>query len=242
MIVLRYSSLAAVAAVGVFGGVALSSALGYWNVESTKVPAAIKSGEFAGMPSPSDIRGSYSWNDVAKAFALPVGDLTRAFGASDAGQRVSILEDIWAGKLAEGLEVGTDSVRLFVSLYTGLPHEGEEGTVLPETAVAVLRGAGKGDPERLAEAAARAVPAAGPAAGPAMTAGSAAEHTEAKPAGTIVGKTTFADLRSWGFDMEKVRSLLGGLGKDGETVRDYCAAQGLEFSSVKTALQEMAPR
>ena len=42
----------------IFGGVALSAGLGLWKTQGSKEPAAIRSGEFAGLPSPSDIRGS----------------------------------------------------------------------------------------------------------------------------------------------------------------------------------------
>jgi hypothetical protein len=70
----------------------------------------------AGLPGPSDIRGSYTWADVAKAFEIPVESV-----------------------------IGTDSVRLFPALYAGLPYETEGSTILPVTAIGILAKEGKGD-------------------------------------------------------------------------------------------------
>lgn len=264
--------LAIVAAI--FGGIALSMAFGYWKTESTKEPVKIKEGEFAGLPNPADIRGSYTWADVAKAFAIPEGKVLEAFGATDPGQKVNSLETTYAGALPEGQELGTDSVRLFAALYTGLPHEPEASTVLPMAAIAVLRAEGKADASRIDAAATRAFgglpvapvpaaaapatpaetvttqapakPAAAPATSPVTTAttvaipGTAQERESVT--GTIVGKTTFGDLAEWGLDMKRVEAILGGLGPAGQSIRDYCEVKGLEFSSVKTSLNELAQR
>ncbi|MGB8983706.1 MAG: hypothetical protein WCC12_17690, partial [Anaerolineales bacterium] len=50
-----------------FGGIAVSSALGWWQTESTKVPAAYTEGEFAGQANPADIRGSYTFGDISNS-------------------------------------------------------------------------------------------------------------------------------------------------------------------------------
>jgi hypothetical protein len=275
--------LAIVAAM--FGGIAISMAAGYWKTESTKEPVKIKEGEFAGLPNPADVRGSYTWDDVAKAFAIPVEKVLEAFGATDPAQKANSLEAKYAGTLPEGVEIGTGSVRLFAALYTGLPYEADEGTVLPASAITVLRADGKADKARIDEAAAKAIsvtpaapapsaPAAAPSAAaapakaapaapavPAAAAPAPAPAAQAKPAtpaaptttvaaaaaqehtpatGTIVGKTTFGDLAGWGYDMKKVEAILGGLGPSSQSIRDFCEAKGIEFSTVKTSLNELA--
>lgn len=148
----------AIIVVGVFViGIAGSNLLGIWRTTSSKQPVAIKEGEFAGLPNPADIRGSYSWNDVAKAFGFDVRLILKAFGASDENEKVNTLEALYgAAGLPAGTEIGTDSVRLFVSLLTGLPHSADEGTVLPASAIAVLRENGKADAALIDEAAAKA--------------------------------------------------------------------------------------
>lgn len=262
----------AIVVIAIFtAGIGGAYLLGYWNTTSTKVPVTIKSGEFAGMPSPSDIRGSYTWNDVAKAFSLDVNVLLEAFGATDPSVKVNTLETIYGeAKLPEGVEIGTDSVRLFVALYAGLPHAPEESTVLPVAAISVLRREGKGDSGLIDEAAARAfpqisktgsavaapqptsttvpqsvAPVEGASTGTGISAGAgipvgtpAEEHVQTE--GTITGKTTFKDLKAWGMSEEQIKSATGGkIGPDIAVIRDWTQANGLTFSEIKTALQEL---
>ncbi|MFA5853185.1 MAG: hypothetical protein WC820_10810 [Spirochaetales bacterium] len=169
----------AIIVVGVFViGIASATILGFWQTTSTKEPVTIKEGEFAGLPNPSDIRGSYTWADVAKAFNFDVKLILRGFNATVETEKVNTLEAIYGeAGLPEGVEIGTDSVRLFVSLLTGLPHTPEEGTILPASAIPVLRENGKADTALIDAAAVKAfdtskmaAPAAVPAAAPAVAA------------------------------------------------------------------------
>jgi len=156
----------AIAVIGTFVvGIGGANLLGYWKTTGSKTPVAIKEGEFAGLPNPADIRGSYTWNDVASAFKFDVALAMDAFGSKDAALKVNTLEATYkdAG-LPEGKEIGTDSVRLFVSLLTGLPHTPEEGTVLPASAIAVLKASGKAESARIEEAASKAYSVPVPAA------------------------------------------------------------------------------
>ena len=50
--------LTAIILVFLFGGILFSSAMGWWQTESTKQAATFSEGEFAGLPNPADIRGS----------------------------------------------------------------------------------------------------------------------------------------------------------------------------------------
>ncbi|MGB4585547.1 MAG: hypothetical protein WBH66_00680 [Rectinemataceae bacterium] len=241
-------------------GIAGAALLGFWQTTSTKQPVTIKEGEFAGLPNPSDIRGSYTWTDVAKAFNFDVKLILLGFGATVETEKVNTLEAIYGeAGLPEGTEIGTDSVRLFVSLLTGLPHASEEGTILPASTIPVLRENGKADPALIDEAAAKAfdtsamqVPvaalapaAAAPAPQPIATtpttvkaAGIEAEHVAV--VGTVTGKTTFKELKDWGLSEEKIKSATDGkIGPDGTAVKDWAAANGLTFSELKVKLQDL---
>lgn len=304
------SKYMAIAVVAIFAaGIGGAKLQGYWVTKSTKQPASIKTGEFAGLPSPSDIRGSYTWADVAKAFQIDVGQVMTAFGAKGETEKVNTLEAIYGeAGLPEGVEIGTDSVRMFVSLLTGLPHPtAEEGTILPASAIAVLRANGKADPALIEEAAAKAwngakavpamsaapapatpasnaqtqpasKPAATPAPAPAATEKSAspavsapapatavapatpaatggpaptgtgsapkadaASTTEHAPvAGSVTGKTTFGNLKEWGLSEAQIKSATGGkIGPDSAVLRDWATANGVTFSELKAALQEL---
>jgi len=121
-------------AVIVFGGIAVSDALGLWVTESTKEPVKIASGEFQGFSDPNDIRGSYTFADIEKSFGVKANSLAEAFGIEgtdeeNAAYKCNGLEEMYAG-LSQ--EIGTDSVRLFVGMAAGLPVE--KGSYLPETA------------------------------------------------------------------------------------------------------------
>jgi hypothetical protein len=224
-----------------FGGISISAAFNIWRTESSKIPAKIERGEFAGQADPSDIRGSYSLADLQKAFEVPVDVLARAFGVSHvedaAAFKCKQLEDIYAN-LPDGREIGTDSVRLFVALYKGLPHTPEDSTSLPNPAVSILKELGTLTEEQIAlvdrirfditeykdEAAAA----------------TREDHEEeAEDDRTIKGKTTFGELLSWGLSKEAIEEVFGmKIGARGTTMRDYCADKGVEFSEYKVLLQE----
>ncbi len=138
-------------------GIAGANLLGVWKTTNTKEPVKIKTGEFAGLPNPADIRGSYTWADVGKAFNIDVQHLLTAFGATDPAVKVNTLETIYTKEtLPAGLEIGTGSVRLFVSLYTGIAFTADEGTVLPISAITVLKEFGKADSSLIADAESKA--------------------------------------------------------------------------------------
>jgi hypothetical protein len=160
-------------------------------------------------------------------------------------------------------EVGTDSVRWFVALYTGLPYTPEEDTLLPSASIAVLR-------ERLSETELEAVRTKTitlsalregaveetqvedgqtdvtevaenqEVATQKAAAQEADTHTETE-AGEVKGNTTFGELQSWGVSKQTIEQILGmPIGGAGVTVRDYCIEKGIEFSTVKGALQAAA--
>ncbi len=142
MIRVKTLPLGLIVIAGIFGGIGIAKAVGYYETTSSKEPVKFKTGELAGLPNPADIRGSYTWLDIEKAFGVPAAESAAAFSlpghalALDA--RVSELEEIYLSILPEGYEIGTGAVRLFVSLYTGLPLEAEEGSILPDAALSYL--------------------------------------------------------------------------------------------------------
>ena len=74
--------LAIIVLVILFGGILFSSGMGWWQTESTKEAATFSEGEFAGLPNPADIRGSYTFGDVENNFDVPAAILAQAFGVS----------------------------------------------------------------------------------------------------------------------------------------------------------------
>lgn len=231
-------TILALATVGViFGSVLLTSITGYWSTESSKEPGKFTSGEFSGQADPADIRGSYTFGDIEKAFGIDAEVLARAFGVDEANAEafaLKSLETIYASLEAEGTEIGTGSVRYFVALYKGLPYESDEKLYLPRPAVEILIREGKVDPvtaESL-EAIAVEIPAA---------AGNS-EVTEKTITGalTIKGSTTFRDVLDAWVSEADIESVIGAPMPNPLTViKTYCTEKGLDFEATKARLQEL---
>jgi hypothetical protein len=125
----------------VFGSVVISSAAGYWRTTAAKEASKFESGDFAGEANPADIRGSFSFGDIEKSFGIEATTLAKAFGVPEEEAstfQVKALESLYAMPEGSEIELGTGSVRYFVSLYTGLPYVLTETVYLPDAAVQVL--------------------------------------------------------------------------------------------------------
>ena len=284
------SPILAVVVVGLFvGGILLSQALGWWSTESRKVARTITTGVFAGKADPADIRGSYTFADIEKNFGVPVKILAEAFGfereADPASIRAKNIEERY-GEI-DGKDIGTDAVRLFVSLYTGIPYtSSEEATGILESAFRVLKESGKITPEKEKELLPRVVTITGNAAPvtrtepvaatggavPAATGGtataskepvsespgvpsklptqpSAVTTTQPKEGSTasstevlIKGKTTFKEVLAWGVTRAQIEKVLGRpMPAEGTVIKDWCTKEGLEFGTIRDALQKLKP-
>ncbi|WP_322508737.1 hypothetical protein [Anaerolinea sp.] len=242
-------TLAALVMLLIFGGIGLSTAMNWWHTETTKVVATFTEGEFAGLPNPADIRGSYTFGDVVNNFEISLNDLAIAFrlpaDVNAASFQVKDLESLYEDL---PVEVGTASVRMFVAFYLRLPYDlsASEDTYLFPEAAAILQARGNMLPEQavfleshiVPETAAETVESAPQSPATSVTpTPDPTEHTA--PERTITGKTTFQELLDWGVTQETIESLLGGSMPDPATpIKDYVVSKGLEFSSLKTKLQE----
>ncbi len=233
--------LAAILFVVMFGGIALSASMGWWATESTKTPAAFTEGEYAGQANPADIRGSYTFGDISKSFEVDPGVLAKAFNAGKEDPSAFAVKDLEGIYLESGYEIGTASVRLFVAYYTGLPFDttGQE-IHLPQEAAEILLAKGGLSAERLAYLEKYTV---GPATGQPVPEAEAtlepeASSLESSTDYTVKGKTTFGELLGWGVRQVIIEQLIGAPMPDpAMTLKDYAAANGLDFETLKPALQ-----
>ena len=133
--------LAAMVFVFFITGISGTIIFNLWQTENTKDPAKYEEGEFAGMSNPKDIRGSYTLEDIKKAFDVDVEILGEAFVLDNIDDlnnfKCRELEEMY-GDVENG-EIGTDSVRLFVALYKNLPYTPEEDTLLLSPALTLLK-------------------------------------------------------------------------------------------------------
>ena len=223
----------------VLGSILLFMALGLWKTESTKIPATIKDGQFAGAYDPADIRGSYTFADIEASFAVTAVDLAKAFALDTtsipaASYMAKDLETVYAQVDDGAGEVGTDSLRWFVSLYLGMPYVPEDTTYLPNPALNLLKEAGKIDETLFQQLKAKSV------APSSENPGISDEHPESTDSRVIKGNTMYGDLLDWGLTEQHIEEVLGfPMGARSETIRDHITGEGLEFSAYKGALQEL---
>jgi len=233
--------LAVILLVVIFGGIAFSSTMGWWVTESTKIPVTYTEGEFAGQANPADIRGSYTFGDIANSFAVTPELLAQAFGVTSANPAAFAVKDLETIYADSGYEIGTASVRLFVAFYTGVPYDiSAEESYLPRAASDILLAHGNLTPDQVAYLGTYTVEVAAPAqtteAAPASTPEATPEATAVDY--TIKGKTTFGELLGWGLSQAVIEQIIGGPMPDpAMTVKDYTAAKGLDMDTIKTALQ-----
>ncbi|MGB4594333.1 MAG: hypothetical protein WBI14_00315 [Anaerolineaceae bacterium] len=249
-----------------FGGIMLSTALGYWTTETTKEPIKFAEGEFAGEYNPADIRGSYTFGDVSALFEIPLNDLAIAFRVTDADVAAVQLKTLEERFIELSVDLGTSSVRLFTALYKGLPFDltTEDTYLLPE-ATALLREKATLTPEQIAYLESHTLSEEEAFATPGMTLviPTAVPTVETTPQGTprvgagtpiggsstpdaehtpeayaIVGKTTFQNLLDWGVMQEDIEKVLGiTMPNANLLIKDWATTQSLLFSTLKTQLQ-----
>lgn len=231
-----------------FGTVLISSVLGLWKTKNTNVPGKYQSGQFKDEYNPADIKGSYTFGDISEVFNLPIEDLTAAFAVKDTADvfsfQVKELESIYKSANESGKEVGTDSVRLFVAFYKGLPITLSGTTYLPKPARAILLNEGNMTDEQKTFMESHLTE-------PQNTANTANPSDNSSPAvssqsaggESVNGKTTFNDILAMGIGKEDIEAAINKtIPNTSVLIKDFCADNGIEFSSVKTQIQNLVDK
>jgi len=235
--------LAIIVLVMLFGGIAFSSVMGWWATESTKQPVTFTEGEFAGQANPADIRGSYTFGDIANSFEVTPEVLAQAFDITEGDPSVFAVKELEAIYLDSGFEIGTASVRLFVAYYMGLPFDTTDQEIfMPQSATDILMAKGNLSPEQIAylETYTVVVGESIPAQEPVLeiTPVPAESSSTTGEDYTVKGKTTFGELISWGVPQAIIEKIIGDPMPDpAMTVKDYASANSLDFETLKPALQ-----
>lgn len=226
-------------------GILFSKSLGLWETESTKTPATIATGEFEGEPNPEDIRGSFSFGDIENAFHIDSQLLAQAFSIETSAPQDILLKDLELifgeneAVISSGYELGTGAVKLFVSLYTGLPYVSTEDA-LPDSAVLVLQEEDKWTEEMAMTLEGKIIMLEGTSyeASTAVSEEAESEEEHEEEIG-IKGKTTVQDVINWGIPKEEIESVMGiEVDNANMVIRDICTAEGIDFGTVKETLNE----
>jgi hypothetical protein len=235
--------LAIIVMVLMFGGIFFSSAMGWWATESTKEPVTFTDGEFAGEANPADIRGSYTFGDIANSFDVTPEVLAQAFGITEGDPAVFAVKELEVIYADSGFEIGTASVRLFVAYYAGLPFDTTDQEIyMPQSATDILLAKGNLSPEQIAYLEAytvtlgESVPAVEPVIESTPAPAEASSTTSEEY--MVKGKTVFGDLIAWGVPQETIEGLIGmSMPDPAMSVKDFASANGLDFETLKPALQ-----
>lgn len=217
-------------------GIGGTKLTGTWEAESDKVPITIKEGEFAGLPDPNDIRGSYSFGDIESAFDVPAEITAKAFGIESDRPSEVLAKDIEA--MYPDVEVGTGALRAFVGIYTGLPFSVEDG--LPDTVRDLLIELDMWTEELESTYKDNLVILSDPMELVSVISNSEDPEEHEEEEGVVKGKTTAAEVIDWGLSLEEVESIVGGeIENVHMTIRDICGQYGTSFGEVKIELNEL---
>jgi hypothetical protein len=242
---LKSGFLALIVVTVLFGGILISNSMGWWVTESTKKAAVFTEGEFAGMPNPADIRGSYTFGDIEKNFGVPIEVLAQAFHVPVDDAVVFPVKELEALSGTSEVEIGTASVRLFVAFYSGLPYDLSGAEIyLTDSAVEILstRTLSSEQMDYLNSHTISLSESVNQSAEPApeLEAQSSVDTPEGTEA-LIKGKTTLAEVLSWGVSQEAIEKVLG-LPMPAETltvIKDFAISNGLDFETIKENLQSL---
>lgn len=235
--------LAVIVLAVLFAGIAFSTVTGWWVTESTKVPVTFTEGEFEGEANPADIRGSYTFGDIAKSFDVTPEVLAQAFGITAEEPTAFAIKELETIYLDSGYEIGTASVRLFVAYYSGLPFDTTDQEIyMPQSATDILLAKGNLTPEQIAylEKYTVTVGVSAPVPEPVTESTPIPAETSSTTSEEYMlkGKTTFGELITWGVPQEIIESIIGAPMPDpAMTVKDFASANGLDFETLKPALQ-----
>ena len=213
------------------GGIYLSKGFGLWSTESEKIPAKLTEGVGVGTYDPFDIRGSYTFGEISELFDIDIALLAEAFQLGDKtsaeARQTKDLESVFS-ELPEGIEIGNESVQVFVAIMKALDLQGSDA-YLPLSAVKVLLNENPEIAEdtlsylesHQIDVTIATIPSEGVNA-------------------LVKGNTTFSEVLSFGITKEQIETIIDAdMPPENQTVKSYCTDNGLSFSEVKEALNAL---
>ena len=242
------------------GGIYVAKGLGLWATESEKIPVKLTEGVGAGTYDPFDIRGSYTFGEISRLFEIDIVLLAEAFQLGDSeaakARQSKELEGMY-GELPEGVEIGNESVQVFVAILKELDIDGVD-SYLPTSAVQVLL---RENPQRSdeilayleshqvdvtvnSESAAAASEGSPESTSEGNVASTSKESVENASEGEselkVNGNTTFSQVLDFGISKVQIETILDAkMPPENQTVKSYCTDNDLRFSEVKDALNAL---
>jgi hypothetical protein len=191
-------------------------AAGIWSISGK-----VDSSGNAITADPTDVNSIKGWmtlGDIAAAYQVPLEEIKQQFNLPAETDAATAVKDL------ESDTFDTTALREWLVERLGVTTGAVE-----EPAPAAAASETQPTP---------AAPAAEPTVQPQPAAAEASPTEHAAPDRTITGKVTFQQLLDWGVSQEAIEKALGGaMPPASAVIKDYVTGQGLEFASIKTALQ-----
>lgn len=223
----------------IFGGIAITSSIGYWNTENEQNQT-----KDTLISDPFEIRGSYTMEDVVVNFEIPDSVLIEAFNLPlDVDFSTFKSKDIESLFENSNVEIGNESLQYFVALYIQFPIEETQFNqiILPESALNALYEyyeSNNLDVDILDKINRVQTKAEDPSV--AITTEKNSGENSDEEASEINGNTTFFTLLEFGLTKADIESVLGmSMPAENVKVRDFCQENNLSFSEIKSKFGEL---
>ncbi len=236
------------------GGVLGTSQVGLFDSSRSVQPGKLD--DSADVYSIADIRGSFTITEIEQYYQVPPAAIIEAFSldkdTSPAKFQLKDLKEIYQPVEIEGemYEVETDTVKVFVSLYSGIPYVSEETNHLPGQAVEYLINEDKLTEEEQdfwTNHTFDLAPIKQEVTDEPVEEEANSDYQELEPQKeeisdepvTIVGKTTIAEILSMGIDVTTFQEITGLEVPEDKNIniRDYAASFGIDFGEIRGKLE-----
>lgn len=228
------------------GGIGLASRMDLFDTSRSAEPIKLTEDAY----DIADIRGSFTLEEIETFYQVPPEAIIEAFNletdTDPASFQLKDLKEIYQPVEIAGEEVAveTDSVKVFVSLYSDVPYASEETFYLPESAVDYLVTEDKLTPEEEDYWTKHVFDLASTQINNQIS--EIAEDTQDEPVVpeveenvSITGRMTVAEVLAMGIEPEIFKEITGfDVPEDRSiAIRDFFASQDLEFSAFKEKME-----
>ncbi|MBN2395496.1 MAG: hypothetical protein JXC36_03415 [Candidatus Atribacteria bacterium] len=228
------------------GGIGLASQMNLFGTSRSVEPIKLTEDTY----DIADIRGSSTLGEIETYYRVPSEAIIEAFSlkadTNPSTFQLKDLKEIYLPVEIEGEEyaVETDTVKVFVSLYSDIPYTSEETFYLPETAVDYLIRENKltAEEEDYWRKHTFDLDSIEPDEGTTVLGEGTQDEPviqEEKNPVSIGGRMTIAEIMAMGIDAVTFKEITGLEVPEDKTmaIRDFFTSQGLEFSVLKEKME-----
>lgn len=185
---------------------------------------------------PAEIKGTNTFAEISQMFNIPLNDLGNAFGLTSipnySALKARELKAIYTN-LGSNIKLETESVRIFVSMYTAKPYTYSPTAYLPVPAVTILKQKAALTKEQIAFLDTHTLNI-----GSKQVANATGSIPSNQP--VVTGETSFQRLIDYGIPREEIEKAIGEkLPSTNMLIRDYATQRNRDFLSIISILQEL---